>query len=147
MIRRPPRSTLFPYTTLFRSDLHARQSHRARERHGVGDRLPLQQLDRAQAWRRPGNERGRGDMNSDYERSTDAIDVMPAFSLLQLHQCPVLAGVDPRGHAYDEGKAMPAMCRDGAGIEDGRACVKAATQANGDQGMTDRPGRAEARHD
>src|SRR5690349_23005711 len=23
MIRRPPRSTLFPYTTLFRSDLHA----------------------------------------------------------------------------------------------------------------------------
>src|SRR3712207_8434687 len=30
MIRRPPRSTLFPYTTLFRSDLHA--AHRA-ERH------------------------------------------------------------------------------------------------------------------
>src|SRR5687768_18170835 len=27
MIRRPPRSTLFPYTTLFRSDL---QSHRGR---------------------------------------------------------------------------------------------------------------------
>src|SRR5256886_12806151 len=25
MIRRPPRSTLFPYTTLFRSDAHARQ--------------------------------------------------------------------------------------------------------------------------
>src|SRR2546422_9048969 len=24
MIRRPPRSTLFPYTTLFRSDFHAR---------------------------------------------------------------------------------------------------------------------------
>src|SRR5258707_6531020 len=24
MIRRPPRSTLFPYTTLFRSDLHRR---------------------------------------------------------------------------------------------------------------------------
>src|SRR3712207_9504194 len=24
MIRRPPRSTLFPYTTLFRSELHAR---------------------------------------------------------------------------------------------------------------------------
>src|SRR3712207_7263340 len=24
MIRRPPRSTLFPYTTLFRSDLHER---------------------------------------------------------------------------------------------------------------------------
>src|SRR5262245_62691294 len=30
MIRRPPRSTLFPYTTLFRS-----------ERHGISDRLRL----------------------------------------------------------------------------------------------------------
>src|SRR2546422_7194087 len=29
MIRRPPRSTLFPYTTLFRSDvLHVRAAHR-----------------------------------------------------------------------------------------------------------------------
>src|SRR3712207_7904814 len=26
MIRRPPRSTLFPYTTLFRSPLHARKA-------------------------------------------------------------------------------------------------------------------------
>src|SRR2546430_7665658 len=26
MIRRPPRSTLFPYTTLFRSEMHADQS-------------------------------------------------------------------------------------------------------------------------
>src|SRR5256885_11489965 len=30
MIRRPPRSTLFPYTTLFRSDLHQRQRQAAR---------------------------------------------------------------------------------------------------------------------
>src|SRR4051812_49566481 len=29
MIRRPPRSTLFPYTTLFRSDLHELQSSEA----------------------------------------------------------------------------------------------------------------------
>src|SRR5258707_5445916 len=27
MIRRPPRSTLFPYTTLFRSDLYGHGSH------------------------------------------------------------------------------------------------------------------------
>src|ERR1039458_10706067 len=27
MIRRPPRSTLFPYTTLFRSVVHARKHH------------------------------------------------------------------------------------------------------------------------
>src|SRR2546425_4118243 len=36
MIRRPPRSTLFPYTTLFRSQLQARRAqgriHRAGER-------------------------------------------------------------------------------------------------------------------
>src|SRR3712207_8789068 len=28
MIRRPPRSTLFPYTTLFRSDRHPHRGHR-----------------------------------------------------------------------------------------------------------------------
>src|SRR2546428_10156553 len=33
MIRRPPRSTLFPYTTLFRSHVEARA--RRREQHGV----------------------------------------------------------------------------------------------------------------
>src|SRR3712207_7937881 len=31
MIRRPPRSTLFPYTTLFRSDPERRRALRARE--------------------------------------------------------------------------------------------------------------------
>src|SRR5258708_11314035 len=35
MIRRPPRSTLFPYTTLFRSD------RRAASGSGRGDRLPI----------------------------------------------------------------------------------------------------------
>src|SRR3989454_8039652 len=30
MIRRPPRSTLFPYTTLFRSVLHEQHGHAAR---------------------------------------------------------------------------------------------------------------------
>src|SRR3712207_7360250 len=48
MIRRPPRSTLFPYTTLFRSSArhpadrgdvrHRRQRHRARLREGQGHR-------------------------------------------------------------------------------------------------------------
>src|SRR2546427_2418324 len=44
MIRRPPRSTLFPYTTLFRS-------HRVLDRHDV-DALALDQVD-------AGVERGR----------------------------------------------------------------------------------------
>src|SRR5256885_11514830 len=39
MIRRPPRSTLFPYTTLFRSD-HARRKHRDK-RGGGGHRVEL----------------------------------------------------------------------------------------------------------
>src|SRR2546430_8817534 len=41
MIRRPPRSTLFPYTTLFRSaavDLPDRAKHRAGDVAAVGDR-------------------------------------------------------------------------------------------------------------
>src|SRR2546425_9669911 len=32
MIRRPPRSTLFPYTTLFRSSIHARRFRRGVQR-------------------------------------------------------------------------------------------------------------------
>src|SRR2546422_6126994 len=38
MIRRPPRSTLFPYTTLFRSDVHS-QPVVALERSGLYDEL------------------------------------------------------------------------------------------------------------
>src|SRR2546430_13701738 len=34
MIRRPPRSTLFPYTTLFRSVLERERQHRARANAG-----------------------------------------------------------------------------------------------------------------
>src|SRR3712207_7085102 len=40
MIRRPPRSTLFPYTTLFRSDRVVRQQDAAAQRLGVGAALP-----------------------------------------------------------------------------------------------------------
>src|SRR2546425_7000088 len=35
MIRRPPRSTLFPYTTLFRSELAGRPRHRVRRAHAL----------------------------------------------------------------------------------------------------------------
>src|SRR5258707_8536363 len=46
MIRRPPRSTLFPYTTLFRSvDLVARDEL-AQDGHRVVDREALAQLER-----------------------------------------------------------------------------------------------------
>src|SRR2546427_1185489 len=40
MIRRPPRSTLFPYTTLFRSECAAQEQHREdREVHHAGEVL------------------------------------------------------------------------------------------------------------
>src|SRR5688572_32155553 len=40
MIRRPPRSTLFPYTTLFRSPRAGRRRHDVRARARVRGRVP-----------------------------------------------------------------------------------------------------------
>src|SRR3712207_8774707 len=47
MIRRPPRSTLFPYTTLFRSQRHTSGGHRSTE---LADR-PLVSVRRMPPWR------------------------------------------------------------------------------------------------
>src|SRR2546430_6842604 len=51
MIRRPPRSTLFPYTTLFRSRDAVRCHRQLRHRHGLTAAAPLAQppLDHAGA--------------------------------------------------------------------------------------------------
>src|SRR3712207_7378531 len=40
MIRRPPRSTLFPYTTLFRSDPAAGDARRDAPEHALGRAVP-----------------------------------------------------------------------------------------------------------
>src|SRR3712207_7445590 len=45
MIRRPPRSTLFPYTTLFRSELDLFPHEGQRLRSRVGVRIPLGVVD------------------------------------------------------------------------------------------------------
>ena len=42
MIRRPPRSTLFPYTTLFRSGGYLRIIKRG---HRAGDKAPIAQVE------------------------------------------------------------------------------------------------------
>src|SRR5205823_14301222 len=47
MIRPPPRSTLFPYTTLFRSHLHHECRHQ-RQRHAQPRELPLAHLLRSE---------------------------------------------------------------------------------------------------
>src|SRR5947207_11595038 len=41
MIRRPPRSTLFPYTTLFRSCDSQDQQHGCANQNGFGDRVEI----------------------------------------------------------------------------------------------------------
>src|SRR3712207_8120858 len=47
MIRRPPRSTLFPYTTLFRSDRHARAERADRHAESLRDRRRRDRQQRA----------------------------------------------------------------------------------------------------
>src|SRR2546426_6711129 len=56
MIRRPPRSTLFPYTTLFRS---GRQKHRAGARRGVPRQRDAQELRGQGEGRDPGRVHAR----------------------------------------------------------------------------------------
>src|SRR5256885_5302821 len=43
MIRRPPRSTLFPYPTLFRSEVEPRRAQRPREGHRLAQPPPAGQ--------------------------------------------------------------------------------------------------------
>src|SRR5258708_6584163 len=72
MIRRPPRSTLFPYTTLFRSPSAPRREHQcsgrrrppagSRSRHDHADRL-----DRAVADGRPQRDRKSTRLNSSHQ--------------------------------------------------------------------------------
>src|SRR5438477_2181747 len=59
MIRRPPRSTLFPYTTLFRSELPERDDH-AQGRAGARRRLH----GRAQARRKNRSEEHTSELQS-----------------------------------------------------------------------------------
>src|SRR2546425_5304833 len=61
MIRRPPRSTLFPYTTLFRSYRLMFEGHEPSSQTGyqfiVGDKTVLPELDDAVVGMRAGEER------------------------------------------------------------------------------------------
>src|SRR2546427_245649 len=64
MIRRPPRSTLFPYTTLFRSGLYGLARDAAYAGDGSGGDRPRDGSDSGPARRAPGpaeaRRRGRG---------------------------------------------------------------------------------------
>src|SRR2546430_7286188 len=59
MIRRPPRSTLFPYTTLFRSQFDARF-----ERHPARDVATHPRVGRQRAWPRERSEEHTSELQS-----------------------------------------------------------------------------------
>src|SRR5437763_17223757 len=80
MIRRPPRSTLFPYTTLFRS---ARARHRLGDGLGAGDR-------RRDARARPGDVRfgALGEPGGSGRRALAAAGTAAAATPLEARRSP-----------------------------------------------------------
>src|SRR3712207_8474941 len=73
MIRRPPRSTLFPYTTLFRSQLFVRERRRPLAR---DERVPPVELDEekmALRRRRDGLDRKSTRLNSSHANISYAV--------------------------------------------------------------------------
>src|SRR2546421_9696092 len=110
MIRRPPRSTLFPYTTLFRSrsadsgsaagastirlapdftlaEPDTRKDQRAGQRHGDGQRFPENQP-------RPDQDRKSTRLNSSHDQISYAVFCLKkkkATSGLALHAGPTTA--------------------------------------------------------
>src|SRR5258708_16200528 len=70
MIRRPPRSTLFPYTTLFRS--HGRYGERARaSTEGVGTLSGAPQGREGERWRARGGKVTRSEEHTSELQSPD----------------------------------------------------------------------------
>src|SRR2546426_6475464 len=93
MIRRPPRSTLFPYTTLFRSDgrLRGEGGGESDEPIGVGQDLALDLLGRGEApgpvglavdqLEHPGGGHHRGDRKSTRLNSSHLVISYAVFCL------------------------------------------------------------------
>src|SRR2546422_7767251 len=77
MIRRPPRSTLFPYTTLFRSHHHSRH-RQGKAAGGQGDRGRDGQGDRG---RQEAPPRGEGDRKSTRRNSSHGYISYAVFCL------------------------------------------------------------------
>src|SRR3712207_8494756 len=67
MIRRPPRSTLFPYTTLFRSELAAPQAHAPLQAEGPDEESEAQPHE-GDHHRRDDEDREEGDEHSERQQ-------------------------------------------------------------------------------
>src|SRR2546425_9575187 len=78
MIRRPPRSTLFPYTTLFRSLV----PHGARDGHGGALRLGVHRQSRRAA-RLEGPGRGRGARSEEHTSELQSLAYLVCRLLLE----------------------------------------------------------------
>src|SRR5258708_29377897 len=88
MIRRPPRSTLFPYTTLFRSALRLRLSNLGvtHARFGTEDKVP------AKARMRDAQDRKSTRLNSSHQIISYAV-----FCLKKKKKTPTRPGREPSG--------------------------------------------------
>src|SRR2546428_8284821 len=121
MIRRPPRSTLFPYTTLFRSAVgRGATAHLARA--GVPKSRADPDPGRADQYaRRPnGGDRARRNPAAD-ERTHDPDDRPPGEHAqdLQLHPDPRAGGDEPIDGRGGVEPSKPDRCRP-SGLEDAR---------------------------
>src|SRR3712207_7324911 len=83
MIRRPPRSTLFPYTTLFRSEgptllHHLEHVHVASDRNLTDARFPVQYVVRPQTEEHHDYRGYAGTVASGVFRTGDEVQVLPS---------------------------------------------------------------------
>src|SRR2546421_6912933 len=79
MIRRPPRSTLFPYTTLFRSEHDEQDREPGKERHPPGARDEVAPLGdhgapRGRGRRDAGAEEGERRLHDDQDRKSTRLN-------------------------------------------------------------------------
>src|SRR5256885_4810435 len=98
MIRRPPRSTLFPYTTLFRSIRGVKDAGQVFVKNGVhviersGAALALVGIDDPHAWR--ADDPQDDDIDAALRLTPSAKD---AFRILLAHRPGAFDGAAPRG--------------------------------------------------
>src|SRR3989442_11960796 len=98
MIRRPPRSTLFPYTTLFRSRLHVHHDARLEDQERA--RVALDEVARARAARLDHESQRAGVVGADFQVGNEH-RVRPALAIdrheRQRHAevCPEVALAEP----------------------------------------------------
>src|SRR5258708_9777325 len=85
MIRRPPRSTLFPYTTLFRSDFDQHAQGKRVVNHGLAD------IENANA--APGKNSGQRTRSEEHTSELQSPDHLVCRLLLEKKKIPFLHGV------------------------------------------------------